>query len=217
MADNDFDALRALRNIVNVLGPSVPSSVTDEGARYEWDRALRYAREGVAAAQALTQQRDDAERRAATLSRMLEERTFPAAIELTESMVERGLRWYWPHDKEYADNQRDFMRRFLEAALAQPRDTPPSASSSAAAGAVDEALAEFSAVLEDYEYRSCYDEIKRARDTLATTLKAQREEIERLRESRERWRGMSAEFEHKMEEAKERAAIQKATGRPDEQ
>lgn len=126
MADDTTNALRALRNIVNVLGPGVPSSVTDEGARYEWDRALRYAREGVAAAQVLTQQRDDAERRAATLSRMLEERTFPAAIEVTELMVERGLRWYWPHDKEYADNQIDFMRRFLCAALAtaQPEAKP---------------------------------------------------------------------------------------------
>lgn len=80
------------------------------------------AREPVGDAE-LRQQRDAAEQRAATLSRMLEERTFPS-VEVTDAMVERGLRWYWPHDMKYADNQRDFMRRFLEAALAQPRDTP---------------------------------------------------------------------------------------------
>lgn len=76
------------------------------------------------AVRVLRQQRDDAERRAATLSRMLEERTFPEPprVEMTENMIERGLRWYWPSDAEYAYNQRDFMRRFLDAILTPPAE-----------------------------------------------------------------------------------------------
>lgn len=50
---------------------------------------------------------------------------------------------------------------------------------------VKQALDQFSAILEDYEYRSCYEQIEMSRDTLAATIKAQAEEIERLRAERD--------------------------------
>lgn len=52
------DTTNALRRIVAVLGPSVPSSVTDRGARYEWGEALRIAQDALATAQTEAQPAD---------------------------------------------------------------------------------------------------------------------------------------------------------------
>lgn len=37
----------ALEQIVKVLGPNVPNSVTDQGARWEWNEALKIAQEAL--------------------------------------------------------------------------------------------------------------------------------------------------------------------------